>query len=152
VKALFDEQLSPKIAVLLREAGSDVVAVTERDDLVGSSDRVILEIATREGRADPDAYTRRGACTRRGNRPDPERSPRRPERRRMVDRSAFGHLTGIARRGYASTCDRRAYSWRLGIEVVRPLSRDFSGSSRTASLLETVSIPTVIGEQHRQFT
>jgi predicted nuclease of predicted toxin-antitoxin system len=51
VKALLDEQLSPQIAVLLREAGYDVVAVADRDDLAGSSDSIILEVATSEGRA-----------------------------------------------------------------------------------------------------
>jgi hypothetical protein len=51
VKALLDEQLSPQIAVLLREAGYDVVAVAERDELVGSTDSTLLEVATSEGRA-----------------------------------------------------------------------------------------------------
>jgi uncharacterized protein with PIN domain len=51
VKGLLDEQLSPQIALLLRQAGYDVVAVAERDDLVGSSDRVILEIAETEERS-----------------------------------------------------------------------------------------------------
>lgn len=51
MKALLDEQLSPQIAVLLREAGRDVVAVAERVELVGCSDRVILETAINEGRA-----------------------------------------------------------------------------------------------------
>jgi hypothetical protein len=51
VKALLDEQLSAQIAVLLREAGHDVVAVAERDDLLGQSDRVIFETASSEGRA-----------------------------------------------------------------------------------------------------
>ncbi len=51
MKALLDEQLSPHIAVLLRKAGHDVVAVAERAELVGCSDRVILETATTEGRA-----------------------------------------------------------------------------------------------------
>jgi hypothetical protein len=51
VKALIDEQLSPQIAELLRQAGYDVVAVAERDDLVGSIDRVVLEIAATEERA-----------------------------------------------------------------------------------------------------
>jgi predicted nuclease of predicted toxin-antitoxin system len=51
VKALLDEQYSPQIAVLLRKAGYDVEAVAERDDLVGSSDRVVFEAACREGRA-----------------------------------------------------------------------------------------------------
>ena len=51
MKALLDEQLSPQIAVLLREAGYDVVAVAERVDLVGSIDSTILEVATGEGRA-----------------------------------------------------------------------------------------------------
>jgi len=51
VKALLDEQLSPEIAVLLRQGGYDVVAVADRDDLVGSRDSTILEVATTEGRA-----------------------------------------------------------------------------------------------------
>jgi predicted nuclease of predicted toxin-antitoxin system len=51
VKALLDEQLSPHIAVLLRKAGHDVVAVAERAELFGCSDRVILETASTEGRA-----------------------------------------------------------------------------------------------------
>ena len=50
MRALLDEQLSPQIAVSLRTAGHDVVAVAERDDLVGSSDRIIFETATAEGR------------------------------------------------------------------------------------------------------
>ena len=51
MKALLDEQLSPQIAVLLREACYDVVAVAERHDLIGSADSVILEVATSEERA-----------------------------------------------------------------------------------------------------
>jgi predicted nuclease of predicted toxin-antitoxin system len=51
VKALLDEQLSREIAVRLREAGYDVVAVAERDDLAGSSDRTLLDIASNKGRA-----------------------------------------------------------------------------------------------------
>src|SRR5258708_20086513 len=51
VRALVDEQLSPQIAVLLRKAGFDVEAVAERPDLVGCSDRVILEVASIENRA-----------------------------------------------------------------------------------------------------
>lgn len=51
MKALLDEQLSPQIAVVLRCAGYDVLAVADRDDLVGCSDRVVLEVASREGRA-----------------------------------------------------------------------------------------------------
>jgi hypothetical protein len=51
VKALLDEQLSPQIAAILREAGYDVVAVAERGDLVGSIDSTILEVATAEGHA-----------------------------------------------------------------------------------------------------
>lgn len=50
MKALLDEQLSPKIAVLLRKAGFDVEAVAERPDLVGRSDTVILEVASSESR------------------------------------------------------------------------------------------------------
>lgn len=51
MRALLDEQLSPQIAVLLRKAGHDVEAVAERDDLVGRRDRIILEVASSEGRA-----------------------------------------------------------------------------------------------------
>lgn len=51
MRALLDEQLSPQIAVLLRDAGYDVLAVPDRDDLVGSSDRAVLEVASSEGRA-----------------------------------------------------------------------------------------------------
>jgi predicted nuclease of predicted toxin-antitoxin system len=46
-----DAQLSPQIAVLLRQAGYDVDAVADREDLVGRSDRIIFEIACREDRA-----------------------------------------------------------------------------------------------------
>jgi predicted nuclease of predicted toxin-antitoxin system len=51
VRALLDEQLSPQIAVLLCEAGHDVVAVADRDDLVGRSDRTVFDVASSEGRA-----------------------------------------------------------------------------------------------------
>lgn len=51
MKALLDEHLSPQIAALLREAGLDVLAVADRDDLVACSDRVVFETATTEGRA-----------------------------------------------------------------------------------------------------
>ena len=51
MRAILDEQLSPQIAVLLRKAGYDVDAVADREDLVGLSDRFILEAACREGRA-----------------------------------------------------------------------------------------------------
>jgi len=51
VKALLDEQLSPRIAELLRDRDHDVQAVGERDDLAGPSDRVILEAAVAEKRA-----------------------------------------------------------------------------------------------------
>jgi predicted nuclease of predicted toxin-antitoxin system len=51
VKALPDEQLSPRIAELLRDRGHDVQAVVDRRDLAGRSDRVILEIAAAEERA-----------------------------------------------------------------------------------------------------
>jgi predicted nuclease of predicted toxin-antitoxin system len=51
VRAILDEHLSPQIAVLLRKAGYDVDAVAERDDLVGRSDRFILEVACGEDRA-----------------------------------------------------------------------------------------------------
>jgi len=51
VKALLNEQLSPRIAELLRDRGHDVLAVGERQDLAGRSDRVILEVAVGEERA-----------------------------------------------------------------------------------------------------
>jgi Domain of unknown function (DUF5615) len=51
VRALLDEQLSPQIAVLIRQAGHDVEAVADRPDLLGRSDRIVLEVAGSEGRA-----------------------------------------------------------------------------------------------------
>ncbi|MDR2984013.1 MAG: DUF5615 family PIN-like protein [Nocardiopsaceae bacterium] len=51
MRAILDEQLSPQIAVLLRKAGYDVDAAADREDLVGRSDRFILEVACRENRA-----------------------------------------------------------------------------------------------------
>ena len=51
MRAILDEQLSPQIAVLLRKAGYDIDAAADREDLVGRSDRIILEAACREGRA-----------------------------------------------------------------------------------------------------
>ncbi|BBX73390.1 DUF5615 family PIN-like protein [Mycobacterium shinjukuense] len=51
MKALLDEQLSPHIAALLRQAGYGVLAVADRDDLIGCSDRTVLEVASDEGRA-----------------------------------------------------------------------------------------------------
>lgn len=51
MKALVDEQLSPRIAALLRQAGHDVVAVAERPELIGKSDAALLEVATEEERA-----------------------------------------------------------------------------------------------------
>ncbi len=51
MRAILDEHLSPQIAVLLRKAGYDVDAVADRADLVGRSDRVVFEVACREGRA-----------------------------------------------------------------------------------------------------
>ena len=51
MKALLDEQLSPQIAALLRQAGLDVEAVADRPDLSGRSDVLIFEVACSEGRA-----------------------------------------------------------------------------------------------------
>ena len=51
MRALLDEQLSPQIAVSLRHAGYDVLAVADRDDLLGCSDRIVFETASSEGRA-----------------------------------------------------------------------------------------------------
>ena len=51
MRALLDEQLSPQLAVMLRQADYDVDAVADREDLVGRSDRFIFEAACSEGRA-----------------------------------------------------------------------------------------------------
>lgn len=51
MRALLDEQLAPRIAVLLRRRGFAVVAAADRIDLVGCSDRTTLEIASSELRA-----------------------------------------------------------------------------------------------------
>ncbi len=51
MKALLDEQLSPRVAELLRDRGHDAQAVVDQRDLAGRSDRVILEIAATEERA-----------------------------------------------------------------------------------------------------
>lgn len=51
MKALLDEQLSPQIAVVLRRSHHDVLAVVDRSDLVGRSDRTIFEAACAENRA-----------------------------------------------------------------------------------------------------
>jgi hypothetical protein len=48
---MLDEQLSPQIAALLRQAGRDVEAVADRADLVGRSDMLIFEVACGENRA-----------------------------------------------------------------------------------------------------
>jgi hypothetical protein len=50
VKALLDEQLSPRIARALRERGLDVEAVAERSDLPQASDREVIDVAAREQR------------------------------------------------------------------------------------------------------
>ena len=50
MKALLDDQLSPRIAELLRGRGHDAQAVVDRRDLAGRSDRVILEVAATEER------------------------------------------------------------------------------------------------------
>lgn len=51
MRALLDEQLSPEIAVELRQRGHDVIAVGERSDLIGRRDREIFAVAHSEGRA-----------------------------------------------------------------------------------------------------
>lgn len=51
MKALLAEQLSPQIAVLLRQAGLDVEAVADRPDLVGRSDKFVFDVASAENRA-----------------------------------------------------------------------------------------------------
>ena len=51
MRALLDEQLSPHVAAVLRKRDHDVIAVGEREDLIGRSDRYIIEIASTTGRA-----------------------------------------------------------------------------------------------------
>ncbi len=51
MRALLDGQLSPWIAAQWHQRGHDVVAVAERDDLIGRSDRIIFEVAAAERRA-----------------------------------------------------------------------------------------------------
>ncbi len=51
MKALLDEQLSPRIARVLRERGLDVEAVAERADLPEATDREVMQAAAREQRA-----------------------------------------------------------------------------------------------------
>jgi predicted nuclease of predicted toxin-antitoxin system len=51
VRALLDEQLSGRIAQLLRERGLDVEGVVERADPLQASDHDVIAAATREGRA-----------------------------------------------------------------------------------------------------
>jgi predicted nuclease of predicted toxin-antitoxin system len=51
VKALLDEQLSPQIAAVLRERGHDVIAVADRPEPIGATDRTILDTAAAEHRA-----------------------------------------------------------------------------------------------------
>ena len=51
MKALLDEHLSAGIAEELRSRGLDVIAVTERTDLVRSTDAHLMDIAAIEGRA-----------------------------------------------------------------------------------------------------
>ncbi|MGO9319727.1 MAG: DUF5615 family PIN-like protein [Solirubrobacteraceae bacterium] len=51
MKALLDEQLSPRIARVLRERGLDVEAVAERADLPEATDREVMDTAAGEERA-----------------------------------------------------------------------------------------------------
>lgn len=51
VRLLLDEHLSHRIASELRRTGHDCIAVAERDDLRGRTDRAIAEAATAEHRA-----------------------------------------------------------------------------------------------------
>jgi len=49
LRVLLDEHLSKDIAADLRRRGTNVEAVTERADLIGSSDSELIEVATAEG-------------------------------------------------------------------------------------------------------
>ena len=51
MRALLDEHLSPQIGLLLSQRGYDVAAVADRPDLVGRSDRDLLELAAAQERA-----------------------------------------------------------------------------------------------------
>lgn len=51
MRAILDEQLSPQIAVLLRQAGYDVDALADPEDLAGRGDRIICEVACGDDRA-----------------------------------------------------------------------------------------------------
>lgn len=51
MKALLDEQLSPRIGELLRNHGHDAQAVDSRIDLTGRADRLIPDVADAEDRA-----------------------------------------------------------------------------------------------------
>ena len=51
MRALLDEQFSPQIGAVLRAAGYDVLAVADRQDILGCSDRIVFGAASREGRA-----------------------------------------------------------------------------------------------------
>ena len=51
MKLLLDEMWPQQIAVQLRRRGHDVIAVTERPDLQGTPDAVVLAVARLEGRA-----------------------------------------------------------------------------------------------------
>lgn len=50
MKLLLDEQLSPQLAVALREAGIDAVAVKERTELIGLPDPALFDAARNDGR------------------------------------------------------------------------------------------------------
>ena len=51
MRVLLDEQLSGRIAQLLRERGLDVEAVVERSDLLQAPDHDVIAVAARERRA-----------------------------------------------------------------------------------------------------
>ena len=51
MRLLLDEQHDREVAVQLRRAGHDVVAVTERNDLLGLADSTLLVTAASERRA-----------------------------------------------------------------------------------------------------
>lgn len=50
MKLLLDEMHHRDVAAALRECGHDAICVTDRPDLIGKPDAIVLAVAVREGR------------------------------------------------------------------------------------------------------